>query len=123
LTDITIIRPAAEHRAAWDVLYKGYADFYKVEQTSEMRDRVGSWLHDANHTVKGFLAVDSTGMPVGLTHHRPFAWSLMADVRGQALEHCTQWIGGIEQQLDRHADADHDEQWADKFGSASDGKA
>jgi hypothetical protein len=87
MADITIIRPAAEHRAAWDVLYKGYADFYKVEQTPEMRDRVWSWLHDASHTIKGFLAIDATGIPVGLTHYRPFARPLMADLRGQALEH------------------------------------
>jgi ribosomal protein S18 acetylase RimI-like enzyme len=77
-----IIRPAAEHRAAWDVLYKGYADFYKVEQTPEMRDRVWSWLHDANHSVKGFLALDDAGTPIGLTHYRPYARPLMAATGG-----------------------------------------
>jgi ribosomal protein S18 acetylase RimI-like enzyme len=82
MTDITIIRPAAEHRSAWDALYKGYADFYKVEQTLEMRDCVWSWLHDANHSVKGFLAVDAIGKPVGLTHYRPFARPLTAATSG-----------------------------------------
>jgi ribosomal protein S18 acetylase RimI-like enzyme len=73
-----IIRPLAEHHDAWNVLYTGYADFYKVEQTPEMRNRVWSWLHDAQHSVKGFIAIDDAGKPVGLTHYRPYARPLMA---------------------------------------------
>jgi GNAT superfamily N-acetyltransferase len=73
-----IIPPAQEHRAAWDILYKGYADFYKVEQTAEMRDRVWSWLQDANHSLKGLLAVDDAGTPIGLTHYRPYPRPLTA---------------------------------------------
>ena len=33
------IRPLrATDRTEWDVLYQGYATFYKVEQTDDMRD-------------------------------------------------------------------------------------
>jgi GNAT superfamily N-acetyltransferase len=77
-----IIRPTEVHRAAWNILYKGYADFYQVEQTAEMRDRVWSWLQDSTHSVKGFLAVDDQGTPIGLTHYRPYARPLMAATGG-----------------------------------------
>jgi ribosomal protein S18 acetylase RimI-like enzyme len=82
MTSVDIIRPEPRHRAAWNQLYKGYAEFYKVEQTTEMRDRVWSWLHDPAHTVKGFLAVTGSGTPVGLAHYRPFARPLMASTGG-----------------------------------------
>lgn len=82
MTSVTIIRPEQKHRAAWNQLYKGYADFYKVEQTAEMRDRVWSWLHDPAHTVKGFLAANIDGAPVGLAHYRPFARPLVASTGG-----------------------------------------
>ncbi len=77
-----IIRPEAKHREHWNRLYRGYAEFYKVEQTDEMRDRVWSWLHDPTHQVKGFMAVDRGGWPIGLTHYRPFARPLMASTGG-----------------------------------------
>lgn len=41
------IRPVEQKdRPAWNALYQGYADFYKVTQTEEMRDKVWSWLFD-----------------------------------------------------------------------------
>jgi ribosomal protein S18 acetylase RimI-like enzyme len=79
---IEIVRPEARHRADWDRLYAGYAAFYKVEQNAAMRDRVWGWLHDPAHEVKGFLAIDAAGQPVGLTHYRPFARPLSASVGG-----------------------------------------
>ena len=79
---ITITRPAVSHREAWNRLYAGYAEFYKVEQTPEMRDRVWSWLIDPSHGVNGFLALDAEGAPVGLAHYRPFARPLMAATGG-----------------------------------------
>ncbi len=74
----TIIRPEQHHRADWGRLFAGYAAFYQVEQSEQMRDRVWSWLHDPAHTVKGFLAVDDRGKPIGLTHYRPYARPLAA---------------------------------------------
>ena len=79
---IRIVPVAAEHRAAWERLYAGYAAFYKVEQTQEMRDRVWSWLQDPAHEVKGFVALGPDGDPIGLTHYRPFARPLMASTGG-----------------------------------------
>ena len=79
---LSIVRPAARHRARWDELYAGYAAFYKVEQTQEMRDRVWSWIGDSAHEVKAFLAVSEDDNPVGLAHYRPFARPLAASWGG-----------------------------------------
>ena len=65
-------------RAEWDDLYQGYATFYKVEQTAEMRDRVFGWLMDAEHTSNGIVAENADGRLVGLTHYRPFVSCLGA---------------------------------------------
>ncbi|KIN65097.1 Acetyltransferase [Sulfitobacter noctilucicola] len=70
---------AAEDRAEWDALYQGYATFYKVDQTAEMRDRVFGWLMDEQHTSNGLVAVDGAGKLIGLTHYRPFVSCLGAN--------------------------------------------
>jgi len=67
----------AGDRAAWDALYAGYAAFYEVEQTDEMRDRVWGWLMDDAHGVRGLIAVKG-GVAVGLAHPRRFARPLAA---------------------------------------------
>jgi GNAT superfamily N-acetyltransferase len=73
------IRPlAAADRSEWDLLYAGYADFYQVEQSGEMRDRVFGWLMDKDHECRGFVAQDDAGRLIGLTHFRPFASPLRA---------------------------------------------
>ena len=33
----------------WQELYKGYANFYKVEMNNQILETVWSWLHDKNH--------------------------------------------------------------------------
>lgn len=76
------VRPlAAGDRAGWDVLYKAYADFYGVDQTDAMRDRVWGWVMDTAHEVTGFGA-DADGRLVGLAHVRAFARPLSATVGG-----------------------------------------
>lgn len=73
------IRPLkAEDRQGWDRLYQGYAEFYKVEQTAEMRDTVFGWLMDSAHGSSGLVAETSEGKLIGLTHYRPFASPLRA---------------------------------------------
>lgn len=74
-------RPVEADRAAWDRLYAGYAGFYGVAQTPEMRDRVWGWIHDPAHEVEAFVAEDDGGL-VGLAHVRPFARPLSATVGG-----------------------------------------
>jgi GNAT superfamily N-acetyltransferase len=70
-----------EHRAAWEGLYAGYAAFYRVEQTAEMRQTVWGWLMNPAHDVKGFIAL-SDGQPVGITHFRPYWRPLYAGQGG-----------------------------------------
>ncbi len=77
------IRPVEQNdRAQWNVLYQGYAEFYKVTQTQDMRDTVWSWLFDDAHETEGLVAVDDKGLLIGLTHFRPFARPLSATTGG-----------------------------------------
>lgn len=77
------IRPLEHrHRADWERLYAGYAAFYKVTQTPEMRGRVWSWIHDPAHEVKALVAETAEGRAVGLAHYRPFARPLSATIGG-----------------------------------------
>lgn len=79
---ITIRAIEQRDRAEWNALYQGYAEFYNVAQTSEMRDRVWSWLSDTNHETEGLVAVDEQGKLIGLTHFRRFARPLAASTGG-----------------------------------------
>jgi ribosomal protein S18 acetylase RimI-like enzyme len=78
--DVQPVRP--EHRVRWDELYMGYAAFYRVNQTPEMRERVWGWLQNPAHEVKGMVALAEGGHPIGLCHYRPFARPLMSSVGG-----------------------------------------
>ena len=53
----------------WEVLYKGYANFYKVEMNDEILKTVWSWLHDTNHDVKG-MVYEHENKVAGLVHYR-----------------------------------------------------
>jgi GNAT superfamily N-acetyltransferase len=77
-----VVRPAApSDQDQWAALYAGYAQFYKVEQTPEMRARVWDWIHDPAHEVEGLVA-EADGRLVGLAHFRAFARPLSATVAG-----------------------------------------
>ena len=76
-----IRRPVAGDFDAWARLYAGYAAFYRVEQTEEMRARVWSWIHEPDHEVQGLVA-EVDGVLVGLAHFRPFARPLSASLGG-----------------------------------------
>ena len=75
---IRIVPLAARHRADWEQLYAGYAAFYRVTQTPEMRTTVWGWIMDPAHEVKALVAEDAAGRAVGLAHYRPFARPLSA---------------------------------------------
>jgi GNAT superfamily N-acetyltransferase len=79
---LSIRPPQAADRQAWDTLYQGYARFYNVEQSAEMRDRVWGWLHDAAHESQCLMAFDASGQAVGLAHFRAFARPLSASTGG-----------------------------------------
>lgn len=78
---LTIRPPRPEDRAAWGALYAGYAEFYRVTQTEEMRDRVWSWLMAGTQGVTGRVA-ERDGALVGLAHFRAFARPLSASTGG-----------------------------------------
>lgn len=78
MTQISVRPVALDDRVQWDVLYQGYATFYKVVQTVEMRDKLWTWLHDDTKEPRGLVAVRSDGALVGLAHFRPFARPLSA---------------------------------------------
>lgn len=67
-----------DDRAQWDALYAGYARFYRVDQTADMRDTVWRWLHDEHHETYGLVAENSSGQLIGLAHFRAFARPLSA---------------------------------------------
>lgn len=71
---------AADH-AAWGQLYAGYASFYGVTQTEEMRAVVWGWLIDPAHGTEGLVA-EVGGVVVGIAHYRSFARPLSASVGG-----------------------------------------
>ena len=79
---ITIRPLAPADRPEWEGLYAGYAEFYKVSQTPEMRATVWGWLMDAAHSTQGLVAVAEDGALIGLTHFRPYARPLAAATGG-----------------------------------------
>jgi GNAT superfamily N-acetyltransferase len=82
MSDIRILPLEPRHRADWERLYAGYAAFYKVEQSAEMRATVWGWIMDPAHEVKALVAETPDGKAVGLAHYRPFARPLRATTGG-----------------------------------------
>ena len=79
---VTVRAVAADDRAEWERLYQGYAAFYNVKQTEEMRSTVWGWLQDPACEVEGLVAADDAGRLLGITHFRPFRRPLSASVGG-----------------------------------------
>jgi GNAT superfamily N-acetyltransferase len=78
---LRIVKLEESHREAWEGLYAGYAEFYRTEQTAEMRARVWGWIQDPSHEVQGFIAL-SGDQAVGIAHYRPFTRPLSATTGG-----------------------------------------
>ncbi|MEJ8571151.1 GNAT family N-acetyltransferase [Microbaculum marinum] len=79
---IRVVPLAPEHRAAWEELFAGYAAFYKVEQTPQMRETVWGWHFDPDHESEALVALDADGRPIGLAHFQKFSRPLGANVAG-----------------------------------------
>ena len=62
----------------WEKLYKGYADFYKVEMNNQILQNVWNWLNDKNHELKG-IGYEIDGKIVGLAHYR----KLLSPLKGK----------------------------------------
>jgi GNAT superfamily N-acetyltransferase len=82
MSSLRILPPEERHRAEWERLYAGYAEFYRAAQTPEMRARVWGWIHDPAHEVEALVAEAPDGRAVGLAHFRPFARPLAAATGG-----------------------------------------
>lgn len=65
----------------WARLYTGYATFYGVAQTVEMRAQVWDWLQDPVHPVQALVARGNAGL-IGLAHFRAFSRPLSATTGG-----------------------------------------
>lgn len=83
MTTRTTVRPVrADDHDQWRRLYRGYADFYGVDQTDEMAERVWGWVTDPGHEAEALVAEEADGRLVGLAHYRPFVRPLSASVGG-----------------------------------------
>ena len=68
---MTEIRPLAPgDRAEWELLYRGYADFYGVETSADKLATLFDWLMDPAHPCKGLVAVAGESGLAGLAHYR-----------------------------------------------------
>ena len=62
----------------WEKLYRGYADFYKVEMNDKILQTIWSWLHDKSHDDEG-LVYEVEDKIIGLAHYR----RMPSPLRGQ----------------------------------------
>ena len=62
----------------WEELYKGYANFYKVEMNDKILKTVWNWLNNNNHELKG-ICYEIDGKIVGLAHYR----KLLSPLKGK----------------------------------------
>lgn len=60
---------SAADRAAWESLYRGYADFYAVQTDAARLETLWGWLHDPDHPLEG-LVCEADGELLGLAHFR-----------------------------------------------------
>ena len=109
------IRPLAlDDRADWERLFKSYADFYKVEQTEEMRATVWGWLHDPDHG-SNCLVAGLDGTVIGFTHYRPFVSQLRAATNGFLddlfVDPATRGSGAAQALIDAVADKGREQGW------------
>ena len=53
----------------WELLYRRYADFYKVKMNDKILNTVWQWIHDKNHDVSG-LVYEQDNKIIGIAHYR-----------------------------------------------------
>ena len=58
-----------DDKGDWEKLYRGYANFYKVEMNDKILKTVWEWIHDNNHDVCG-LVYEQENKIIGLAHYR-----------------------------------------------------
>ncbi|MCA9835771.1 MAG: GNAT family N-acetyltransferase [Trueperaceae bacterium] len=70
---MTIDFLTTQDKADWEVLYQGYATFYKVPMNEEIMATVWSWIFDEKEAFFALIAKDETGKGIGLMHFREMA--------------------------------------------------
>ena len=68
----------SKDKKQWENLYKGYANFYKVEMNNQILQTVWNWLNDKNHELKG-ISYEVDGKIVGIAHYR----KLLSPLKGK----------------------------------------
>ena len=58
-----------DDKGDWEKLYRGYANFYKVEMNDKILKTVWEWIHDNNHDVCG-LVYEQDNEIIGIAHYR-----------------------------------------------------
>ena len=67
---VSVGRLQPDDRAEWELLYHGYARFYRVEMNERILETVWGWIHDPQNPFFGLLARDADGRALGLMHCR-----------------------------------------------------
>ena len=58
-----------DDKGEWEILYRGYANFYKVEMNEKILKTVWEWLHSDSHEVSG-LVYEQNNNIIGIAHYR-----------------------------------------------------
>jgi ribosomal protein S18 acetylase RimI-like enzyme len=69
-SEIKVTALAIADRADWEVLYHGYAVFYKVPMDERILETVWNWIHDDYNPFYGLIAKNIEGQALGLMHCR-----------------------------------------------------
>ena len=79
---VTVSNLQQMDRSDWEVLYHGYAEFYRVPMNAEILDTVWAWIHDEANPFFGLIARDERGAALGLMHCRQMASPLRGALVG-----------------------------------------
>lgn len=60
----------------WQVLFKGYCDFYESPADEEKVMVQWNWLHDEANMLQGLVAIDENGNLAGLAHYHGWPLSI-----------------------------------------------
>lgn len=67
------VRPLdAADELPWRVLFRGYRDFYRLQEDEEVVSRVWSWLMDHQHECRGLVATSENDI-MAIGHYRRFS--------------------------------------------------
>jgi len=69
----TISQLQPDDRDAWQRLYHGYAEFYKVPMNDRILDAVWAWIFDPDEPFYALVARSAEGRPIGFMHFRAMA--------------------------------------------------